>query len=364
MSTTGGFEFYIQYKGDNNDYALLLQQAATKLTQAIQKRPEILWMQSMFSANTPAYNIILDRTKAKALDVNVSDVFSTMQSTFGTYYVNDFLLYGRAYNVYLQSESKYRETIDNLKDVFVRSNIGNMVPLSSLLKVELQLQADTITRYNIFPAAKIMGNPAPGYSSGQAIKAINETATEILSSDFAIGWSGSAYQEEMTSNTGNIALAFGIIAIFLILAALYERWTLPFAVISSLPFAVLGAIIFQLLRGLANDVYFQVGLLTLIGLAAKNAILIIEFAVLETQKGKTIHEAARIAAKLRFRPIVMTSLAFILGCVPLFFSSGAGAASRHSISTGIIGGMLVSTFIATFFVPLFFRLIMKYSKLR
>lgn len=203
----------------------------------------------------------------------------------------------------------------------------------------------------------MIGGPAPGFSSGQAIKAIQEVAREALPAGYQIAWTGSAFQEIATGGTGSQALIFGLIMVFLILAAQYERWSLPFAVVLAVPFALFGALVAIWLRGLNNDVYFQIGLVTLIGLASKNAILIVEFAVLKRQEGLSAMEAAAEAAKLRFRPIIMTSLAFILGCVPLAISSGAGAASRHSIGTGVIGGMLAATFIAMFFIPLFYRLV-------
>jgi len=216
---------------------------------------------------------------------------------------------------------------------------------------------DQLERFNGFPAAKIMGNPAPGFTSGEAIAAMQEVAAETLQQGFQIAWTGSAYQELETSGSGTQAIGFGIIMVFLILAAQYERWTLPAAVILAVPFAMFGALLATWLRGLTNDVYFQIGLVTLIGLAAKNAILIVEFAVLRRQEGMSALEAAVQGARLRFRPIVMTSLAFVLGVLPLAISTGAGSASRHSIGTGVIGGMLAATFVATFFIPMFYRLI-------
>ena len=225
------------------------------------------------------------------------------------------------------------------------------------IKVNRILGPDTYARFNVYPSAKFLGGPAPGYSSGQALAAIQEVADEVLGSDYTVGWVGSAYQELATQGSGSTAFVFGLIMVFLILAAQYERWTLPLAVVTAVPFAVFGAILAVWLRGIQNDVYFQVGLVTLIGLAAKNAILIVEFAVLLRAEGKGIFDSAYEAAKLRFRPIVMTSLAFILGCVPLAISTGAGSASRHSIGTGVIGGMLAATLLATFLIPMFYLLV-------
>jgi multidrug efflux pump len=280
-----------------------------------------------------------------------------MQSTFGSYYVNDFTLYGRTWQVSLQSESEFRRKPEDLSQVYVRASGGDLVPLTSLIKVRRILGPDTYARFNVYPSAKFLGGPAPGYSSGQALAAIQEVADEVLGSDYTVGWTGSAYQELATQGSGSTAFVFGLIMVFLILAAQYERWTLPLAVVTAVPFAVFGAILAVWLRGIQNDVYFQVGLVTLIGLAAKNAILIVEFAVLLRAEGKSIFDSAFEAAKLRFRPIVMTSLAFILGCVPLAISTGAGSASRHSIGTGVIGGMLAATLLATFLIPMFYLLV-------
>jgi len=232
-----------------------------------------------------------------------------------------------------------------------------MVPLYSLLTFERTAGPEIMQRFNLFPSAKIQGQPKEGYSSGPALEAMEEVAREVLGPDYSLAWSGQAYQERATSGTATMVFAFGIVMVFLILAAQYERWTLPFAVVTAVPFAVFGAILLVWLRGLNIDIYFQISLLVLTGLAAKNAILIVEFAVQKRDEGLTRRDAALEAARLRFRPILMTSMAFILGVVPLATASGAGAASRHSIGTGVIGGMLAATFIAIFFVPLFYRLI-------
>ena len=257
----------------------------------------------------------------------------------------------------LQSEGRFRRTPDDLRYVYVKSNSGQLVPLSTLLKVERVTGPELVNRFNIFPAAKVLGDPGDGYSSGQAIAAMEEVAGQVLGDDYLLSWIGSAYQEKLTGGESTQAFVFGLIMIFLILAAQYEKWSLPFVVILSVPFAVLGALLAIYLRGIQNDLYFQVGLVTLIGLAAKNAILIVEFAVMEVQRGLTYAEAAVSAAKLRFRPIVMTSLAFTFGGLPLAISTGAGAGSRHAIGTGMIGGMILSTFVATLFVPMMFAII-------
>ncbi len=355
MSTTGGFEAYLQSRTGADPKAI--EAKAQAIVAAANEHPALTNVRTTLSTDVPRYHVALDREKAKSLDVPVDAVYEAMQSTFGALYVNDFTLYGRNYQVNLQSEPGFRQGPENLADVFVRSRDGAMVPLASLVDVERTAGADLVERFNVFPAAKLMGDPAPGYSSGQAVAAMQTVTDEAIGEDFDLAWVGSAYQQQRTGATAQIAFVFGVIMVFLILAAQYERWTLPLAVVTAVPFALFGALLAVWLRGLTNGVYFQVGLLVLIGLAAKNAILIVEFAVLQRAEGLGIREAALEAAKLRFRPIVMTSLAFILGCVPLALSTGAGAASRHSIGTGVIGGMLGATVLAIFFVPLFYQLI-------
>lgn len=360
ISLTGGFEGYLQSRGgaDTKTIAAMAQ----KLLAAAAKRPELTGLQTTVSANVPQYYIDVDREKAKALGVPITSVFAAMQSTFGSYYVNDFTYAGRVFRVSLSSEAPFRTSPDDLKQVFVRAGDGSMIPLSSIIRTERILGPDLVDRFNIYPSAKLLGGPAAGYSSGQAIAAMEEVAAETLPADYSLSWSGTAYQEQEASSSGATAFLFGLVMVFLILAAQYERWSLPFAVVTAVPFAVFGAVLATWMRGLNNDVYFQVGLLTLIGLGAKNAILIVEFAVIARKEGKSIRDAAIEAAHLRFRPIVMTSLAFILGCVPLAISSGAGAASRHAIGTGVIGGMLAATALATFFVPAFYLIVTRLAE--
>ena len=355
MSTTGGFEGYIQNKSGKSLQQLM--DITNKFIEKANKRPELTDIKTTFSVSTPQYQIDLDREKARTLNVPINSIFTVMQSTFGSLYVNDFTYMGRNFRVTLQSEAKFRRTPDDLRYVYVKSKNGDLVPLSTLITVKRVVGPELVNRFNIFPAAKILGNPAQGYSSGQAISAMEEVASEVLGTDYSLEWIGAAYQEQKAGNTSTLAFIFGIIMIFLILSAQYEKWSLPIVVILSVPFAILGALCAIWLRGIDNDIYFQVGLVTLIGLAAKNAILIVEFAVLKVEEGKSYAEAAIEAARLRFRPIVMTSLAFTFGVLPLAISTGAGAASRHSIGTGMIGGMIFSTFIATLFVPMMFAII-------
>ena len=314
MSTTGGFEAYLQNRGEGDPKELAAM--TQKIIDAAAKRPELGRVSTTFGANVPQLRVDLDREKAKSLGVAVSDVFAAMQSTFGAYYVNDFNKFGRTFRVMLQSEAAYRDRPESLRDVHVRSAKGEMIPLTALATVAKSSGPEVMERFNVFPAAKLMGEPAPGYTSGQALAAMEQVAAETLPTEYTLAWTGSSYQEKATQGSSLLVFGMGIVMVLLILAAQYERWSLPFAVVLAVPFAVFGAITAIWLRGLANDIYFQIALVTLIGLAAKNAILIVEFAVLQFKDGKTLGEAALNAAKLRFRPIIMTSLAFILGCLP------------------------------------------------
>ncbi len=352
MSMTGGFEMYVQNRTGTS--YMEMNNYITQIVQKANARPELKMVRSTLDVNVPQYEVTLDREKAKSLNVSISEVFSTMQATFGSMYVNDFNMFGRTFKVYLQSDSHFRKGPESFKDVFVRSNDGHMVPLNSLLTHKRIIGPEIVERFNLFPAAKVTGEPKFGFSSGDAIRAIEEVAAEVLPEGYTLAWSGNSYQEKEMAGTGAQAFIYGIVLVFLILAALYERWLMPLAVITAVPFAVFGAIMAIWMRGLSNELYFQIGLVVLIGLSAKNAILIVEFAMQARAHGATILDSAIEAAKLRFRPIVMTSLAFTLGVVPLAISSGAGAASRHAIGTGVIGGMLAATFIAIFFIPLFY----------
>ncbi len=355
MSTTGGFEAYIQNKTGKSSRELMAK--TQEFLNAANKRPELSNITTTFSVSTPQYTIDLDREKAMVLNVPINSIYAVLQSTFGSLYINDFTYMGRNFRVTLQSESKFRRTPDDLRYVYVKSSKGDLVPLSTLIHVKRVTGPELVNRFNIFPAAKVMGDPAEGYSSGQAIKAMEEVAEQVLGDEYSLSWIGSAFQEKLAGGASTMAFAFGVIMIFLILSAQYEKWSLPIVVILSVPFGVFGALLATWMRGIQNDLYFQVGLVTLIGLSAKNAILIVEFAVMKVHEGLTYAQAAIEAAKLRFRPIVMTSLAFTFGVLPLAISTGAGAASRHSIGTGMIGGMIMSTFVATLFVPMMFAII-------
>jgi multidrug efflux pump subunit AcrB len=279
--------------------------------------------------------------------------------------VNDFNKFGRTYRVQMQADAPFRAQPEDLGGVFVRSNVTReMIPLKALITTSNVVGPEQLERFNGFVAARVLGNGRPGVSSGEAIAAVERVAAAALPEGYQIAWSGQAFQEKRTGRASAIAFSLALVMVFLILAALYERWLLPFAVVMAVPFAVFGALFFVWARGLENDIYFQIGLVVLIGLAAKNAILIVEFAQQGFLEGKTAAEAALNAARLRFRPIVMTSLAFVLGVMPLMLSTGAGAGARRSMGTGVVGGMLAATFIATIFVPLFFVVVARRRKSR
>jgi HAE1 family hydrophobic/amphiphilic exporter-1/multidrug efflux pump len=352
LSNTGGFEGFVQAR--NNDYAML-EQVTQQLIGAAAQRPELIGVGTSYSAQVPRVHIDVDREKAKILGASLDDVNATLQSTFGALYVNDFNRDGRVYRVLMQSDGQFRAHPEDLREVSVRTAAGAMVPLTAIATVADTTGPDIIERFNLYAAARLFGEPAPGYSSGQALAVMEQLADEVLPAGYALSWSGQSFQEKSSGQNTVAIFALAVLMAFLILAAQYERLTLPFAVILSVPFAVFGAFLAVWLRGLYNDLYLQIGLVTLVGLAAKNAILIVEFAAhMHREDGKSLVDAAVEAARLRFRPIVMTSLAFILGVLPLAISTGAGAASRHSIGTGVIGGMLAATFIAVLFIPLFF----------
>lgn len=360
MSVTGGFDMYVQDRtgGSIED----LGNAVNQVLEKARTRPELVGVRTALSATIPQFKVDVDIEKAKAKGVSINDIYSTINATFGSYYVNDFSLYGRTYRVNLQSTDEYRNNIDDFQKVFVRSSSGELLPINSFISYKKVVGADIIERFNLFQAAKISGQPAPGYSSGDALNAIEEVAKEVLPEGYTISWTGTAYQEKQIGGSSAQAFIFGVVFLFLILCALYEKWLLPISVVLAVPFAIFGAILATNLRSLDNNIYFQIGLLVLAGLAAKNAILIVEFALQKRKEGFNLVDAALEAAKVRLRPIIMTSLAFTVGVLPLAISSGAGAASKHSIGTGVIGGMLTATFIAILFIPLFYILISKLSK--
>jgi len=362
LGTTGGFEFYLQDRAGGSPQAL--QEVVGKFIGETRNRPELAGVATTFSASEQQYYLDVDRPRAELLNVPVQDVYQTLQAYFGSLYVSQFTEFGRIWQVIIQAEGDYRDDPEDFSKIYLNSTTGESVPLSAVATGRYTSGPNVLPRFNAFPAAKITGAPAPGYSSGQALAAMEAVAGDVLPDGYAFEWSGQAYEEKKAGGTSTTAFIFGIIMVFLILAAQYEKWTLPFGVLLAVPFALLGALLMTWFRGLENDVYFQVGMVTLIGLSAKNAILITEFAVENYRKGMPIEEAAAEGARVRLRPIVMTSMAFILGCVPMAIASGPGANSLHAIGTGVIGGMLASTLIASFFVPMFFVIIESFSERR
>ncbi len=365
LGTAGGYEFYIQNRGDGG--AKRLQEVLQQFLARANADPQLGGAQTLWRATVPQLFVDVDREKAKTSGVAIDEVFAALSSTLGTYYVNDFNKYGRTWQVLMSAEPQFRRRPDDIQGLYVRSRKDEMVPLAALVDVRYSSGPDSLDRFNNLPAVKVIGQTAPGISSGQGILRVEQIAREVLPPDFGFDWGGSSYQEKRSSGASIFALGLAVVMVFLILAAQYEKWALPLSVLLALPFGTFGALMAIWLKNtigplfhaapLTNDVYFQIGLVTLLGLAAKNAILIVEFAVLKHQGGLSASASAIEAARLRFRPILMTSLAFILGVLPLAISTGAGAGARHSVGTGVMGGMIAATLLAVFHVPLFFKVL-------
>lgn len=351
LGRASGLDFYIQSRESDNP--LELQQVAEDFRQRLVAKPEISSARSMIQADAPQLYLTVDEAKALAMDVAISDVYDTLGYFMGGKYVNDFTRIGKIFRVIIQADAPYRMTPDSLGELYVRSDTGKMVPLSTLAHVERTSGPESLKRENGFLAASMNVNAAQGYSTGDVIRTV-DTESQYLPSGYYVDWTGQAFHEKRIGSSSAAAFAFGLIIVFLILAAQFERWSLPIAVVMAVPYSVLGALVATYFRGFSNDIYFQIGLLVLIGLTAKNAILIVEFAAQKMEEGLEARQAALEAAKLRLRPIVMTSMAFILGVIPLATATGAGAAARQSMGTGVLGGMLAATFITTFFIPVFF----------
>jgi multidrug efflux pump len=354
LGTAGGFEVYVQNRVDGDTRKL--NEVVQAFIGELQKHPEFTRVSTFFRPTVPQLFVEVDEPKAMSLGIPLAEVYTTLQSTMGALYVNDFNKSGRVYRVQLQAEANYRMRPEDIGKVYVRSaTSGAMIPLSAISTVKNVVGPEQVERFNGFVAAKLMGDSKPGISSGDAIRIVEEVAAATLPSGYEIAWTGQAYQEKGSAGSSLQAFAFAIIMVFLILAAQYEKWSLPLAVVMAVPFALMGALTAIWLRGMPNDIYFQIGLVVLIGLASKNAILIVEFAAQKYAEGMSATEAALAAARLRLRPIIMTSLAFVLGVFPLVKATGAGAAARQSMGTGVFGGMIAATFIATIFIPLFFK---------
>lgn len=376
IGSVGGFEGWIVNRSEIGIQGLA--KAAKDFVQKAKTRKELTGVTTRIEANSLLLFFDFDREKALAYGVDIDDVFQTLRGLYGSIYVNDFNRFGTTFEVIVQAEPAYRDTVHDIKNIFVRSSskrktdipvdvIGsaaasNMVPLASLIEPKFSRGPLSINRFNGFPAASINGNAAPGYSSGDAIKAMEEVAAEVLPKNMVLSWSGLAYQQKKSVSSSAAILVGGIVMVFLILAALYEKWKLPLVIILSIPFGIFGAFLLVWLLNLSNDIYFQIGLVTLVALSAKNAILIVEFAIHKRKEGQSAQDAALTAARLRFRAIIMTSLTFIFGVLPLVLSQGAGAASRISVGTGVLGGMIAATCFGIFFVPLFYTLLERGKK--
>ena len=355
LGTSGGFEMQLEARGDAT-YENLVQAADTLMYYASQCK-ELSNLSSSLQAEIPQLYFDVDRDKVKMLGVPMADVFNTMKAYTGSVYVNDFNMFNRIYRVYLQADAPYREHRDNISLFFVKGSDGAMIPLTALGNTEYTTGPGSIKRFNMFNSAVIRGEAAQGYSSGQAMEVIEQIARTHLPDNIGIEWSGLSYQEKQAGGQTGTILALVFLFVFLFLAALYESWSIPVAVLLSLPVAALGAYIGISICGLENDTYFQIGLVTLMGLAAKNAILIVEFAKDEADAGQNVFKAALHAAHLRFRPILMTSLAFILGILPMVIAHGPGAASRQSIGTGLFFGMIMAVIVGIVLIPFFFVMI-------
>jgi len=362
IGSFSGFQFELEDRRGNSGLDTLVQTMG-RLIQQGNQTPGLQAVFSTFAANTPQLLIEVDRDRAKALGVSVDDIFNTLQTFMGSRYVNDFNLQQRSYRVYVQADKQFRSNPDDINRLYVRSQPGpnnqpgQMIPLSNLVKVTPTTSAQTINHYNLFRAIEINGSPTPGSSSGQAIAAMEQLASEVLPSSLGYEWSGLSAEEQASGGQAPLIFGLGLIFVFLVLAAQYENYVDPLIIMLSVPLAIFGALLAQSFRGLPNDVYCQIGLVMLIGLASKNAILIVEFANQMRDKGASITKAAVEAAQERLRPILMTALAFILGIVPLVTAEGAGAASRQSLGTAVFGGMIVSTFLSLFVVPILYIVI-------
>lgn len=364
LGATGGFSLQVQdpSSGDFKKFAGITQEFIA----AAQKDPAIGAIGTSFRVTAPRLYAHVDRERAKSLGVPISEVFDTLQAYFGNLYINDFVKFGRVYRVQTEAEAQYRSQPGDISKIYVRafgSQGPSMIPLDTVVSTEYSSGPDPVTHFNGYNTALVLGAAAPGYSSGQALEALDRVAqTVLVPQGYSLDWSGISFQERHVGWQSVMAFGFGLLMVFLVLAAQYESWTVPFAVILAVPFGVLGAMAAVWLTGLSNDIYFQIGLITLIGLSAKNAILIVEFANKRIMAGMRPADAALEAARLRFRPIIMTSMAFILGVTPLVIAGGAGAASRHSIGTGVFGGMLAATFLAILFVPSFVVMVSRFKR--
>jgi hydrophobic/amphiphilic exporter-1 (mainly G- bacteria), HAE1 family len=362
LGVAGGFQMQIEDRGGVGLPAL--QKVAQEMVQDGNAQSGLAGLNSTFRAGVPQIFVDVDRDKVKTLGIPLSSVFASLQAYLGSAYVNDFTLFGRTYQVRIQAEPAFRTTPDDIRQLEVRNPAGKMVPLSTLVDVQRKLGPQIIPHYNLYPSASITGQSAPGYSSGQALSLMEQMANAKLPSGMNYEWTAISYQEKKTGSEAVLIFGLAVVLVYLVLAAQYESWSNPAAVVLVVPLALLGTVIAVALRGMDNNVYTQIGVVLLIALASKNAILIVEFARDQRAAGKSIVEAAVTASRLRFRPILMTSFAFILGVAPLVVASGAGAASRRALGTAVFGGMITSTLLAVLFAPVFYVVFQSWSERR
>ncbi|MEO9078387.1 MAG: efflux RND transporter permease subunit, partial [Rhodanobacter sp.] len=354
----GGFDMYLQDRGGKGRVALT--EARNTLLGKAAKDPLLTGVRPNALEEAPQLHLDVDRVQAQTMGLSLGDIYNAVGLMLAPVYVNDFTYGGRIKRVIMQADAPYRMGPDALNHVFtpsVRTNSDGtpqMIPLANVIHTRWEVSSPSLTRYNGYSAVEIVGSPAAGHSSGEAMTQMQNIVNNDLPKGFGFDWTGQSYQEILSGNAATLLMILSIVIVFLALAALYESWSIPVAVLLVVPLGLLGTVVFTLLRGLPDDIYFKIGLITVIGLAAKNAILIVEFAVAEQKAGRSLREATIDAARLRLRPILMTSLAFILGVFPLFISSGAGANARHAIGTGVIGGMLFATFLGVLLIPVFY----------
>jgi len=361
LGSTGGFSFILQQREANDDIKGFQNVVRNFMTEA-NKRPQIGSAFTFFTANTPGYKITVDREKCKKLGVRISDVFNALQTYMGSFYINDFTLYGRNFRVVAQADTIYRDKITTIDKYYVRNNEGNMIPLNAFVSYKIIESSPLISHYNLYRATEFDGEAAKGYSSGEAIEALRETAASVLPAGYGYEFTGLSHEELEAGSKSMLIFSISILFVFLFLTALYESWSVPFSILLAVPLGAFGAILsLTLVPKLSDNVYAQIGLITLIGLAAKNAILIVEFAKKRVDNGMELIKATLEAIRLRLRPILMTSLAFVFGISPLIFATGAGAVARQTIGWTVLGGMLAATFIGIFMVPVLFVVITRFS---